>query len=161
MNFLALTVQVGEYFKDFGGREVVKDSFSNKAVCRTALATHGNYSWLHCTVNCTGMCVECSRVKWSILAVSQYFPCISGTVSLPGLCWQVFNKKPTAPSAKSKLNKEILIQALTAVPGFELEGEDTKITESKLYDKPDQPKVQKKHGICKWTSDYVATRCTH
>ena len=45
---------------------------------------------------------------------------------------------PPAPAAKSKLNKESPIQAPTAVPGFESEGKDTKITKSKLDDKPDQ-----------------------
>ena len=62
---------------------------------------------------------------------------------MPGFCWQVLNKRPSAPAAKSKLNKEILIQAPTAVPGFESEGENTKITETKLEDKPDHLKVLK------------------
>ena len=56
------------------------------------------------------------------------------------------NKRPPAPAAKSKLNKEILILAPTAVPGFESKGEVTKITKTKLEDKPDHLKVLKKHG---------------
>ena len=62
---------------------------------------------------------------------------------LPGFCWQVLNKRHPAPAAKLKLNKEILIQAQTAVPGLESAGEDTKKTKSNLDDKPDQLKVLK------------------
>ena len=46
-------------------------------------------------------------------------------------------------AVKLKLNKEILNKAPAAVPDFESKREDTKITESKLEDKPDQLKVPK------------------
>ena len=63
--------------------------------------------------------------------------------ALPGFCWPILNKRPPGPAAKSKVNKEIPIQAPTAVPGFESEEEDTKIIKSKLDDKPDQLNVLK------------------
>ena len=44
--------------------------------------------------------------------------------------------------------------------GFESEGEDTKITKSKLDDKPDQLKDLKNMENVKGTPEFVASRCT-
>ena len=53
------------------------------------------------------------------------------------------NKRTPVPAAKSKLKKEMLVQAPIAVPGFESKEEATKITKTKLEDKPDDLTVLK------------------
>ena len=53
------------------------------------------------------------------------------------------NKRTPKPAAKSELDKEMLIEAPTAVPGLESKGEATKITKTKLEDKIDPLKVIK------------------
>ena len=67
---------------------------------------------------------------------------------------------PPILAVKLKLNKEILNKAPAAVPDFESEKEDTKITKSKLEGQSDQLKVPQKHGKGNGTSDYVSSRCT-